>query len=310
MIITCHQQHAYLAQLVRYLQPLVAASADVEVIVVDSTPDAIDIPSFIRYHRIKNAGPSHARNVGASLATGNWVIFCDADDFISRNVITEIEGFKEFNADAIFFEHVKVDDEIILVEVEKKAGSAFKKAEALQRITNPVFFLWKFFPVHAVLIKRSILKQVKFHEEQWFIEDIRLYLELALQKKVLFYCGEKSFRSVHRTFKNRSSFSSSNEQKFWEGIYNNYDFLLENRQLTVLQRLRLVQLVLINYHSVDEHLKQFIKHRSRVVLNWFWRLPNLFLLQGVFNRSYKIARAANATILLAGSWVCHQKGRR
>jgi glycosyltransferase involved in cell wall biosynthesis len=57
-----------------------------EVIVVDdgstdSTEATVaEYGSTVRYHRIENAGPSRARNVGALLTTQHWIAFCDSDD--------------------------------------------------------------------------------------------------------------------------------------------------------------------------------------------------------------------------------------
>jgi glycosyltransferase involved in cell wall biosynthesis len=57
-----------------------------EVIVVDdgSTDDtaaaAARFGARVRYARIENSGAPVARNVGAALATGDWLWFCDSDD--------------------------------------------------------------------------------------------------------------------------------------------------------------------------------------------------------------------------------------
>jgi glycosyltransferase involved in cell wall biosynthesis len=59
-----------------------------EVIVVDdgSTDQTSAICSYfrdkIRYHWVDNGGVSRARNIGAAMASGEWLLFLDADDLL------------------------------------------------------------------------------------------------------------------------------------------------------------------------------------------------------------------------------------
>lgn len=67
-----------------------------EVIVVDdgSTDSTDKIVSRYRrevtYHRQYNQGASAARNTGASLASGEWIMFLDADDKLTPNALADL----------------------------------------------------------------------------------------------------------------------------------------------------------------------------------------------------------------------------
>jgi glycosyltransferase involved in cell wall biosynthesis len=93
VIITCHNQAVFIQQAVK---SAVAQSYDgYEVIVVDdaSTDDSVEIlKSFgesVRYIRTpQNIGASAARNLGASLARGDYLVFLDGDDLLAPWALT------------------------------------------------------------------------------------------------------------------------------------------------------------------------------------------------------------------------------
>lgn len=62
---------------------------------------------FIQIYSQKNAGPSAARNKGISLARGEYILFCDSDDWFERNtVLLELDTYiqqKTEVVDVIYF---------------------------------------------------------------------------------------------------------------------------------------------------------------------------------------------------------------
>lgn len=67
-----------------------------EVIVIDdgSTDETPAICSSfggaIRYRRVENGGVSRARNIGARMALGEWLLFLDADDLLLPNAVESL----------------------------------------------------------------------------------------------------------------------------------------------------------------------------------------------------------------------------
>jgi glycosyltransferase involved in cell wall biosynthesis len=88
VIITCHNQAVFIQQAVK---SAVAQSADsCEVIVVDdaSTDDSVEMLQIfgnsLRLIRTpQNIGANAARNLGASLAAGDYLVFLDGDDLLA-----------------------------------------------------------------------------------------------------------------------------------------------------------------------------------------------------------------------------------
>jgi glycosyltransferase involved in cell wall biosynthesis len=71
------------------------AVSDYEIIVVDdgSEEEPVVLKDYanrypqVQYHRIEHAGLSPARNYGFSVAKGDWILLCDSDDFVQRQVL-------------------------------------------------------------------------------------------------------------------------------------------------------------------------------------------------------------------------------
>lgn len=58
--------------------------------------------SRIKALHIENSGPSRARNIGLNHATGDWILFVDADDWIDADILSRLE-LNNNSPDIIFF---------------------------------------------------------------------------------------------------------------------------------------------------------------------------------------------------------------
>lgn len=83
------------------------SSLDYEIIVVnDGSPDDLDdvvekYKDKIKYYKKENGGLSDARNYGISKAKGDYLIFVDSDDYISKTLLKDIEKYIEKDVDLI-----------------------------------------------------------------------------------------------------------------------------------------------------------------------------------------------------------------
>lgn len=67
--------------------------------------------SNISYIRQENGGPGTARNTGISAATGEYIFFCDSDDYIAENVLGILYDIAhERELDMLFHNRIKVND--------------------------------------------------------------------------------------------------------------------------------------------------------------------------------------------------------
>lgn len=92
------------------------SDVEFEIIVVDdgSTDNTGNIvqkyKGIVRYIKKENGGVSSARNLGAKYARGDYYIFLDADDYISKNLLHDIQKYIEIGADLIKWSPYIVDN--------------------------------------------------------------------------------------------------------------------------------------------------------------------------------------------------------
>lgn len=101
------------ATIKRCIDSIVSHNAEIEIICVDdgSKDDSLSVlqqfatnDKRIRIYHQENAGAGAARNVGISLACGDFIMFCDADDvYLERTIDYIVEDIHNYNADYIVF---------------------------------------------------------------------------------------------------------------------------------------------------------------------------------------------------------------
>lgn len=130
----------------------------------------------IRYVLQENAGVSTARNNGAKLAKGEWLLMLDADDTILPDAL------------ALYSQAVNNRPEakiIIGKEWKSNIESSIKRRVDVANISlNPYndFRKKRFFPAAGLaLLHSSVMKQVQYEPKCRFYEDILFYLTLMRQ---------------------------------------------------------------------------------------------------------------------------------
>lgn len=172
--------------------------AEYEIIIVnDGSTDASQevCEKFIKDDRIKlynksNGGLSSARNYGLDKAVGKYVIFIDSDDFwIDKNTLKHLVYVAEnTNADVVRGEYKEVDSlgnelyvPIVPNELNELEHKQLNNHVFLHKVLSRGHFSWLFF------IKKSIIDNYRFNEEQKFLEDIEFNLRFFSSPKVCVY---------------------------------------------------------------------------------------------------------------------------
>lgn len=176
-----------------------------ELIVIDdgSTDNTLTLVKGFDDRRIvlkhqANAGVSMARNLGLSLASGEYITFLDADDVFPKESLAARVAYLDKNP------HIAVVDGEIVVKdatlsTTLRTYSPYYQGALLPRLLaldSRVFFNV------CYLFRREILGTVRFKEGMSHAEDLLFYMMLASQKSVIYGFVEKEiyyYRSGHNS---------------------------------------------------------------------------------------------------------------
>lgn len=169
-------------------------SISIEIIVVDdgsydSTSEILHsmarVRSQIRVISVQNGGPSRARNTGIQTATGNYVAFCDADDWFDADVLSNILlNAKETDSGiAVFgYRNVWSTKETPHAFRRRRVVRASEFASAVLLDSRVLGFMWN------KIYKREVLAGVQLDESLSVCEDMDFNLRLALKNPGMKVC--------------------------------------------------------------------------------------------------------------------------
>lgn len=252
---------------------------NLEIILVDDgSPD--DCPKICdawaeRDSRIKvihkqNGGLSSARNAGMDIATGDFLMFIDSDDFVEDSMVTNmLQSQQQTGADVVCCEINRYSEgKYILMDI-------FHSDEESYTISSTKF-LEKLFLTEVScaswnkLYKAEILKGHRFPLGRYNEDIVFLYyllqnrnISVTLINKAL-YNYRVTPNSVTTTFGKRNMDYLYNAQEFEKHVLNNRKDL--NTSFCVyLSRVSIdIDWMLIKNHSVKKYMKDYLYCRNYI----------------------------------------------
>ncbi|MGN0157315.1 MAG: glycosyltransferase family 2 protein [Lachnospiraceae bacterium] len=175
--------------------------------------------SRVRYIRQENAGPDYARKRGIEEATGEYLMFVDADDYIRIDMIQNLyRELKEHHADFVCSQMMRVDT------VGKKWNDCNMKESALEshsvRENLYHFFVTRYISgsYDTKLFEKKLLKDYKFLKESVIGEDVSVILYILQHAK----CVRILKEAYYFYFWNENSISHSGYTKRHKISLQNY----------------------------------------------------------------------------------------
>lgn len=157
---------------------------EIEIIVVndgstDSTGKILhryekEYPGLFRIVTKENGGASSARNLGLSIASGDWVWFCDSDDYIVKNGMSYVlDNFVDESIDICTFYMTTLDSIALksFKEQDKIEASCYFDGSSLMGYKLKTYY---FDCDH--LYRLSAIKDIRFYDTT-MVEDMLFNLE-------------------------------------------------------------------------------------------------------------------------------------
>lgn len=223
----------------RNAEPWIAETVDsalqegcAEIILVDdgSTDGSNDVAIAAGRGRLRvlpgeRRGVSAARNVGMAAATQPWIQFLDADDVLGDGKIARQISFGErTGADVVYGDF----RELCEVGPASYRPGDWKRVDLSGDTSCRVFGWPQWIQIGAMLFRRAALERVGGHDATMtHIEEVNLYLRLALDGARFLHDGAHEASVWHRKHRSVISLGASNRSGFHGGCLHNVELARE-----------------------------------------------------------------------------------
>lgn len=187
IIIPYYNADAWIGKMLDSLLDQDLDPSEYEIIVVDdgSEEEPVVLKDYaahypqIAYHRIPHGGMSAGRNYGLSVAKGEWVHFCDSDDFVQPQVYGGIiRAAQERNLEMIVARFVMLEENDPIPTPRRVFSSSETMSGVEYLVKGPKGFTWALW---SMLVKRSVVEAIGLSfEDIYYVED-RLFKFALLQ---------------------------------------------------------------------------------------------------------------------------------
>lgn len=187
-------------------------------------------------HKQENKGVSFARNIGILKATGEYIMFLDADDYIEKFTIEKcIKIIENYNVDIVKFNFIKE-----FSKISKKNNKLQKCDGVLERpyeeIVLNLFNNDNYCSSCQCLIRTDIAKTSKFDKRILVGEDFMYFIDILTKSKSIYICNDNMYHYVVNQKSATNIFDYNKYLKYISGLFVVVEQIVDN----VYKRLNIV----------------------------------------------------------------------
>ncbi len=216
IIVPIYNVQNYLEECVNSL--LAQTHKEIEVILVDDESpdncpqmceDFAKKDSRIKVIHKKNGGLSSARNAGLDIATGNYIMFIDSDDFVEPEMVEELLAIKaQSNADIVcggIYRYTNGTAEVIPTTVSKENIEIMDNTTALKKLLLKTINCSSCNKLYSkTFIGETRFKEGRNNEDQPFLFELYQKNGAIAYTNKAYYYYRYNQASITKTFNDRS----------------------------------------------------------------------------------------------------------
>lgn len=147
----------------------------------------------------KNGGVSSARNLGLKHSTGEYVFFVDGDDYIELDCIQKcMDIVLKYDLDILKFGYIKELSKRVTKKYNYSVllNQKIESKEYNEKLYPYVFYTNDFCNVTNAIIKKNIIKEVKFHLNRLIGEDYLFFVQCLNNSKNIYFMDKFFYHYV------------------------------------------------------------------------------------------------------------------
>ncbi len=246
--------------------------------------------NFISY-KIENSGLGGARNFGLTKATGDYIVFLDSDDYISKDCLQKfVDAAEKNDSDIVVCNSCDVNEDGTVIRysknnIENTTTSLHETPKIL--LNRPC--AW------AKMYRKSLFEDLSYVSREWY-EDLRLTPKLFLKAKRITYIEDSLFFYVQRT---GSIMNSANAHRNLEIVTAFDDLISYFKKNNAYEEFKEELLFLMLDHIAVAGITRVILSKAKEKKQVIYKLQNyISQFEGLYNNKYIPLLSSNKRLIM------------